>query len=136
MDRISPKRRSKNMRKIKSKNMAPEVNVRRMVHGLGYRFRLHRKDLPGKPDLVFPSRHKVIFVHGCFWHQHTGCREGRVPGSNTGYWKPKLTRNVERDMENLAQLKSVGWKALVIWECEIKNSKRVISRLRRFLGKN
>src|SRR3954453_9489446 len=108
MDRLTPERRSENMRRIKSKDMKPELLVRRLVFGLGYRYRLHRKDLPGKPDLVFPGRKKVIFVHGCFWHQHPDCREGRPPRSNITYWKPKLARNVERDMQALATLKDTG----------------------------
>ena len=104
MDKLTPERRSENMRRIKSKGMKPELAVRKIVHGMGYRYRLHRKDLPGKPDLVFGPARKAIFVHGCFWHQHTECREGRPPGSNTGYWGPKLARNIERDAGNLARL--------------------------------
>src|SRR5437588_5757441 len=101
--------RSENMRAIRSKGMRPELAVRSLIHRLGYRFRLHRKDLPGKPDLVFSSRRKVIFVHGCFWHQHAGCREGRVPGTRRDYWGSKLRRNQERDAENQARLEEAGW---------------------------
>jgi len=97
MDKLTAERRSANMRAIRSKGTKPEMRVRRLIHTLGYRYRLHRKDLPGKPDLVFPGRRCVIFVHGCFWHQHAGCREGRPPRSNSGYWTPKLSRTVERD---------------------------------------
>jgi DNA mismatch endonuclease (patch repair protein) len=117
--------------------MKPEMAVRRLVHHLGYRYRLHRKDLPGKPDLVFGPSKKVIFVHGCFWHGHEleGCLDGRRPKSNKGYWNPKLARNKERDAERVAALKSSGWKVLTIWECEIKDLGKVEKRLIRFLGK-
>src|SRR5687768_16524426 len=97
MDKLSQAERSENMRRIRSRNMKPELIVRSVAHRLGYRFRLHRKDLPGKPDLVFVSRRKVIFVHGCFWHQHAGCIDSRLPKTNAAYWHPKLMRNVERD---------------------------------------
>jgi len=131
---LSRERRSANMRAIRSRDMKPELVVRSAAHVLGYRFRLHRRDLPGKPDLVFTGRRKVIFVHGCFWHQHAGCADGRMPRSNLDYWTPKLTRNVERDAEHLAALKADGWKVLVIWECETNNAPRLAARLRRFLG--
>jgi DNA mismatch endonuclease (patch repair protein) len=109
------------MAAIKSAGMKPEMLVRSMVHRMGYRFRLHAKDLPGKPDLVFRPRKKAIFVHGCFWHQHQDakCPDGRAPKSNLGYWAPKLARNVTRDARNLEALKAMGWKTLVLWECEI-----------------
>lgn len=126
--------RSDNMRAIRSKDMKPEIFVRASAHALGYRFRLHKRDLPGKPDLVFAGRRKVIFVHGCFWHQHRGCREGRPPKSNVDYWNRKLERNVARDAENLSRLESAGWKVLVVWECETVDKERLCSRLRRFLG--
>jgi len=113
--------------------MKPELAVRRIVHQLGYRYRLHRKDLPGKPDLVFGPRRKVIFVHGCFWHQHPECQEGRVPVSNENYWGPKLGRNVQRDMEHLASLALAGWQSLVIWECEIKDERALVKKLQHFL---
>lgn len=135
MDKLTPERRSENMRRIKSKDMKPELLVRRLVHGLGYRYRLHKKDLPGKPDLVFGPRKKVIFVHGCFWHGHerTGCLDARRPKSNTDYWNPKLTRNKERDAERIAALQADGWEVLVIWECETKDTKDLQARLQRFL---
>jgi DNA mismatch endonuclease, patch repair protein len=132
-DKPSPERRSENMRRIKSKDMKPELLVRRLVHGMGYRYRLHRKDMPGKPDLVFGLRRKVIFVHGCFWHQHASCPEGRVPSSNESYWQPKLARNAKRDAENLANLDASGWRTLVIWECETKDAAALRRRLRAFL---
>jgi DNA mismatch endonuclease, patch repair protein len=134
MDKLSPERRSANMARIRSQNTSPEVSLRKLIHGLGYRFRLHRNDLPGKPDLVFPSRKKVIFVHGCFWHQHTECREGRVPGSRLEYWVPKLRRNQERDVLAQSSLKEQGWGYLVVWECELKDMTAVLKRVKRFLG--
>jgi DNA mismatch endonuclease, patch repair protein len=103
--------------------------VRRLIHGMGFRFRLHRKDLPGKPDLVFPRLRKVIFVHGCFWHQHAACREGRIPGSRRDYWAPKLTRNQERDSHNISRLKALGWEVHVIWECETQDDQALRERL-------
>ncbi len=111
------------MRAIRSKGMKPEMTVRRLAHALGYRFRLHRKDLPGKPDMVFPSRRAVIFVHGCFWHQHPDavCKDARPPKSNTDYWLPKLARNQSRDSEHEAALLAQGWRVLVIWECQTKD---------------
>ncbi|RYH00686.1 DNA mismatch endonuclease Vsr [Salipiger sp. IMCC34102] len=132
-DKITPARRSENMRRIKSTGMKPEMVVRRLVHGLGYRYRLHRKDLPSKPDLVFGSRRSVVFVHGCFWHQHD-CRDGRVPSSNRQYWESKLARNVERDRKTQQELESAGWRVLVVWECEIKDEATLADRLVAFLG--
>lgn len=135
MDRISNEARSANMREIRSKGMKPELAVRRLVHKLGYRFRLHRSDLPGNPDLVFPSRRKVIFVHGCFWHQHDdpGCRTSHTPRSNTDYWGPKLKRNVERDISARKALLSDRWAVLTLWECELKNQNLLADRLVKFL---
>lgn len=134
-DKISKERRSENMRRIRSKDMKPEMTVRRLVHGMGYRYRLHRKDLPGNPDLVFPSRRKVIFVHGCFWHQHDdpACLDGRPPKSNTGYWHAKLQRNVERDRINQNRLSECGWESLVIWECEAKAEDVIRQKISEFL---
>lgn len=127
--------RSRMMAAIKSKNTSPELLIRSMVHRLGYRFRLHAKDLPGKPDLVFRSRRKVIFVHGCFWHQHSSakCRDGRMPKSNRSYWKPKLLKNTERDKRSLKELRALKWKVLTIWECETKNPDRLVRVLTKFL---
>jgi DNA mismatch endonuclease, patch repair protein len=135
-DKISRARRSQNMAAIRSKDMKPEIIVRRLVYSLGYRYRLHRKDLPGKPDLVFAPRRKVVFVHGCFWHLHpkSDCLDARRPKSNTGYWGPKLDRNVERDAHHVSALKSLGWKVMVVWECETKDTGRLSRRLQRFLG--
>jgi DNA mismatch endonuclease (patch repair protein) len=126
--------RSENMRAIRSRDTLPEIAVRSLVHKLGYRFRLHRQDLPGKPDLAFPARCKVIFVHGCFWHSHA-CKTGLIPKSNRDFWLPKLRRNKARDKENIDALKQLGWDALVIWQCELKDSRAVGIRVRRFLGR-
>jgi DNA mismatch endonuclease (patch repair protein) len=122
------------MRAIRSKDMQPELKVRSLVHMLGYRFRLHRKDLPGKPDLVFGPRRKVIFVHGCFWHSHT-CKAAHIPKSNQEYWVPKLQRNKVRDERNIELLEADGWQALVIWECEARDVGRLRKRLGTFLGR-
>ncbi len=129
--------RSRNMAAIKSAGMKPEMLVRSLVHRMGYRYRLHAKDLPGKPDLVFRKKRKAIFVHGCFWHQHSAakCPDGRAPKSNLHYWSGKLARNVARDAHNIEALKALKWKTLVVWECEIvKSPERVAARLLRFLG--
>ena len=122
VDTIDPARRSENMRRIKGFDTKPEMRLRRLVYSLGFRYRLHRKDLPGHPDLVFTSKRKVIFVHGCFWHQHGSCVDGRIPRSRTEYWTPKLRRNVERDQAALLTLSEMGWKALVVWECELNGT--------------
>jgi DNA mismatch endonuclease (patch repair protein) len=106
------------MRRIRSKDTTPELVVRRLVTKLGYRYRLHVKDLPGKPDLTFRGRKRVIFIHGCFWHQHANCRDGRIPGSRPEYWVPKLQRNVERDAGHANALRELGWDVLIVWECE------------------
>ncbi|MGQ0445666.1 MAG: very short patch repair endonuclease [Beijerinckiaceae bacterium] len=125
------------MRRIKSKGMKPEMLVRRLVHGLGYRYRLHSPNLPGKPDLVFPSRRKVIFVHGCFWHLHDDpyCPDRRgEPRSNLEYWKPKLAKNRQRDAGHIAALESAGWAVFVIWECETRDTAKLAALVRAFLG--
>jgi DNA mismatch endonuclease (patch repair protein) len=136
MDRITPEQRSANMRNIKSKGMKPELLVRRLVYRLGYRFRLHRAELPGKPDLVFLGRRKAIFVHGCFWHQHPApdCRAAHTPRSNTDYWGPKLARNVERDAAAITALEQNGWTTLTLWECELRKEQPLAARLADFLG--
>ena len=123
------------MRQIASNNMKPEIAVRKLVHSLGYRYRLHKKGLPGKPDLVLRSRRAIVFVHGCFWHQHPNekCLDARMPQSNRDYWVPKLTRNVERDAINIRALQALGWRVLVVWECEVKNAKKLANRLDKFL---
>lgn len=134
-DKLTPERRSANMAQIRSKNTSPEMAVRRLVHAMGYRFRLHRKDLTGKPDLVFPGRRAVIFVHGCFWHQHSAekCLDGRKPKSNTGYWSAKLDRNVTRDAAAQQSLREAGWSIMTVWECETRNLEKLRGRLDEFL---
>ncbi len=126
-------RRSRTMRAVKSKDTGAEMAVRRLVHGLGFRYRLHGADLPGKPDLVFRSRRKVIFVHGCFWHGHDCGRGSRKPKQNSDYWSGKIARNAARDALTLARLKDMGWFALVVWECEIRNSQQLSAQVRSFL---
>ena len=134
MDRVSPEVRSRTMRAIRSKGMKPELAVRRLVHVMGYRYRLHRHDLPGRPDMVFPGRRKVIFVHGCFWHQHLDCKLAHRPKSNLDYWEPKLRRNQERDADHQVRLRDLGWKVAVVWECETKDRNGLADRLKQFLG--
>lgn len=123
------------MSKIRSRDTKPEMVVRRLLHGAGYRYRLHRAGLPGRPDVVLASRRKVIFVHGCFWHQHAdkACLDGRKPKSNTDYWHSKLERNVLRDRTAVEQLAAAGWEALVVWECETKHPAKLLERLTSFL---
>ncbi|MDE0332847.1 MAG: very short patch repair endonuclease [Nitrospinae bacterium] len=129
-----PEDRSRTMRAVKGHDTGPEMIVRRLAHGMGYRYRLHRKDLPGKPDLVFPAKRKVIFVHGCFWHQHACPRGARSPKSSRDYWIPKLKRNKERDVQNQRLLREMGWDVLVIWECEMKDRDALKERISAFLG--
>lgn len=133
MDRVSQETRSAVMSKVRSRNTKPEMLVRSLLHGLGFRFRLHRKDLPGKPDIVFPSRRAAIFVHGCFWHQHSGCSKATIPETRKEFWKGKLQRNVERDAENVTALRSCGWHVLILWECETKDVAALSARLQSFL---
>lgn len=132
MDTMTPEQRHRVMVANKSKDTKPEVAVRRLLHALGYRFRIHRKDLPGKPDIVLPKHRTVIFVHGCFWHHHEGCKAASTPASNIDFWQTKFRRNQERDAQVKAQLESMGWKVIVIWECEVKRilSERAIPGLR------
>jgi DNA mismatch endonuclease (patch repair protein) len=135
-DKLTPERRSANMASIRSRDTAPEMAVRKLAHALGYRFRLHRKDLPGKPDLVFPGRKAIIFVHGCFWHQHPDpqCKDGRRPKSRPGYWGPKLDGNLTRDARRQAELEAAGWKVLVVWECRTRDTDALAAALIDFLG--
>lgn len=120
------------MRAIKSENTTPEIAVRRLAHKLGYRFRLHRADLPGKPDLVFAKHKAVIFVHGCFWHWH-GCKRSRMPKSNKEYWDKKIGRNITRDRRIARKLRGQGWRAMVVWECRTHDLIRLERRIKRFL---
>lgn len=114
--------RSYTMRQVKSKNTAPELTVRKLLHRAGFRFRLHRDDLPGKPDIVLPKYRLAIFVHGCFWHRHPGCRRASTPATNQDYWIKKFARNTSNDAQNIFELHSRGWKTLILWECEVKST--------------
>jgi len=134
MDNVPSERRSAIMARVPQKGSRPEMVVRRMTHRLGYRYRLHDASLPGKPDLVFGGRRKVIFVNGCFWHRHPGCALARMPKSRRDFWEPKLAANRDRDIRNEALLRSMGWDVLTIWECEIKDSEQLRERLIAFLG--
>ena len=127
-------KRSWIMSRVREKNTCPELKVRSLVHRLGYRFRLHRKDLPGRPDLVFPSRKKIVFVHGCFWHGHDCVRGHRVPKTNSKYWIEKIQRNMERDSKHQSILKAMGWNVMVIWECEVNNSGILEEKIDGFLS--
>jgi DNA mismatch endonuclease, patch repair protein len=133
MDTLTRAERSKRMALIRSKNTKPEVLVRKIAHSCGYRFRSHVSDLPGKPDLVFPRRKKVIFVHGCFWHRHPGCALARLPKSKLRFWIPKLTENRRRDLRNIARLRRANWSVSVVWECQLKNPASLERKIRRFL---
>ena len=121
------------MAKVGSKDTTPEMVVRRMLHAMGYRFRLHRRDLPGTPDIVLPRLGKAVFVHGCYWHGHSGCRLGRLPKSRLEYWGPKIAANRERDARKAAALRRAGWSVATVWECETRRRERLAARLQRFL---
>ena len=128
--------RSENMSRIRSKNTQPELKLRRALWAAGVRYRLHDKLLPGSPDLVFPSRHSVIFVHGCFWHGHKECSNFRFPKTRSEWWAAKLTRNKERDAEVQAKLESSGWHVMVVWECEVENQERIASLIKHLKMQN
>lgn len=135
MDIWSKKKRSEVMSRIRSKNTKPELILRSLLHREGYRFRLHRRNLPGCPDLIFPKYNAVIFVHGCFWHLHKDCPEGRVPKTQCKYWKEKLERNVNRDKKHFKDLNKLGWKVLIVWECEVeKKTDVILNRTQKFLS--
>ena len=132
-DVLTAAQRRRCMSRIGANNTNPELRVRGLLHALGYRYRLHRRDLPGTPDIVFPARRKVIFVHGCFWHRHS-CKSGSsMPRTNRGFWKKKLSRNVARDRKNLAELADLGWHALIVWECETRSLEEHAPQIQRFL---
>lgn len=133
MDPMTPAERSSRMSLIRSRDTGPELAVRRLVHGMGYRYRLQGKGLPGRPDLVFAGRRKVIFVHGCLWHLHAGCPKCRPPKSRPEYWKPKLEGNVARDVENQRRLCALGWSSLIVWECEIVDLRSLARNIKDFL---
>ena len=133
VDTVSPEVRSRIMASVRSKDTKPEMKVRRLLHGLGYRYRLHRSDLPGRPDLVFPSRRKIVFVNGCFWHNHADCVRASVPTTNRDFWRAKLSRNRERDESNVALLKESGWAVTTVWECQLEDLTATTERLTAFL---
>lgn len=129
MDTVSKQKRSEIMSKIGGKNTKPELIIRSILHSLGYRFRLHKKELPGVPDIVLSKYRTVIFVHGCFWHYHDACRDGKIPKSNQSYWISKLLYNREKDKRHTEDLERLGWKAITVWECETKNPFSLACRL-------
>ena len=133
MDTLTPEERSERMGRVRHKDTKPEIIVRRLIHRMGYRYRLHRRDLPGTPDLTFGSRRKVIFVHGCFWHRHENCPLARMPKSRIDFWKTKLEANRIRDMQTLAALREDGWDALVIWECQLADLKKLEHTIHQYL---
>ncbi len=126
-DKLSKEKRSWNMSRIKSSNTKPEMVVRSLLHAMGHRYRLHRKDLPGKPDIVLPKYKTVIFINGCFWHRHSGCNNATMPKTNTEFWEKKLLENVERDIKKQADLENLGWNVIVIWECETEKPSAELS---------
>jgi DNA mismatch endonuclease, patch repair protein len=132
-DPLSPRERSERMSKIQSSDTKPEILIRKLIFNMGYRYRLYDPDLPGHPDIVFKKRRKLIFINGCFWHQH-GCNYYRMPKSRKDFWGLKLKRNVERDKEVITKLKYLGWKILVIWECQTKNIQDIRKKIKYFLG--
>jgi len=133
-DRVDAAKRSQIMAKVKSKHTKPELAVRKIVHALGYRYRLHCSDLPGKPDLVFRPKRKLIFVHGCFWHRHKKCRFATTPKTRVEFWESKFRANVARDRRNRLELKQLGWQILSVWQCELKNVEKLTERLNDFLA--
>jgi len=134
-DRLSPTQRSAHMARIRRANTQPELLLRRLLHRLGYRFRLQLADVPGRPDVAFTARKKAIYVHGCFWHAHEGCSASRIPKTRPAFWAAKFQRNRERDKRLLEAAQSLGWRCLVVWECEIGKDLSLPRRLRTFLGK-
>ncbi|RWE07705.1 MAG: DNA mismatch endonuclease Vsr [Mesorhizobium sp.] len=133
MDTRTPEQRRHIMQSVRQKNTGPEIAIRRALHAMGYRFRLHVKELTGKPDIVFPSRRKAIFVHGCFWHGHD-CTKGRLPKSREDYWGPKIAANKARDEQTMNKLKELGWDCMAVWQCETKDSERIVDKIKLFLG--
>jgi|SRR5579871_1497288 len=134
MDKLTATARSALMSRVRSKDTSPELLVRSMIHGMGFRFRIHRKDLPGSPDIVLPGRKKVVWVHGCFWHRHPGCKFATVPKSNRRFWNNKFKNNVRRDRNHQSVVKEMGWESLVVWQCELQEPKKLARKLARFLG--
>jgi len=132
-DSVTAERRSAIMRAVRQKHTTPEMVVRRCAHALGARYHLHRNDLPGRPDLVFAGRQLCIFVHGCYWHRHPGCRLASMPSSNTEFWLEKFARNVERDARNVTKLRALGWRVEIVWECETRKPEQLRQRIQALL---
>lgn len=132
-DRLSPEQRSANMAKVRGKDTRPEMVVRRLLHKMGYRYRLHARDLPGRPDIVFRKRRKAIFVHGCFWHRHEGCPRATVPSTRQEFWTAKFQANVDRDACARLALEAAGWEVMVVWECDLRAQEQLAERLARFM---
>ncbi|UOD30873.1 DNA mismatch endonuclease Vsr [Massilia violaceinigra] len=135
MDKLTSEHRSWLMRQVKAKNTKPEIAVRRLIYAAGFRYRLHVTHLPGKPDIVFLGRRKVIFVHGCFWHGHDGCRYGRLPKEREDFWREKIKNNQARDLRNIIDLETTAWKVLVVWQCELKDCESLLEKLNEFIKK-
>lgn len=134
MDVFSREKRSQIMSRVSGKNTKPEIVVRSLLHNLGFRFRLHRKDLPGKPDIALPKYKKVIFVHGCFWHGHADCSRSKRPSTNEEFWREKLDKNIERDKATVYALKKLGWNVLTVWACEVNDANKLKTKLLSFFG--
>lgn len=135
MDHLTPEKHSWNMSRVRSENTKPEKAVRSMLHKMGYRFRLHRKDLPGSPDIVLPRYKTVIFVHGCYWHRHQGCNKASMPKTNVRFWKEKFKRNIQRDKLAQEELEKLGWTVIIVWTCELRNMESLYGRLEKSLIK-
>jgi DNA mismatch endonuclease (patch repair protein) len=134
MDTLSKAERSELMSRVRGKDSTPELALRRLIHGMGFRYRLHRRDLPGNPDMVFPARDAVIFMHGCFWHRHVNCGRARMPKSRVTFWTEKLEGNRLRDRRNRRKLRALGWRVLVVWECQLNNPEKVSTLVCKFLN--
>jgi len=132
-DILSPEARSRLMSRIRGKDTKPELAVRRILHSMGYRFRLHRRDLPGNPDIVLPRHGSCIFVHGCFWHLHSNCKDVRIPKTKRAWWRKKLEGNVARDKRHAAALRRLGWRVITVWECQTEKPERLLKRLQTLL---
>ena len=134
-DTLTPSARSERMGRVRGQDTKPEMVVRRLIHGMGYRYRLHAKDLPGRPDIVFRKRKKAIFIHGCFWHRHPdpACKLARLPKTRLDFWLPKLEGNRQRDIANVERLEAMGWQVLLVWECELRDREQLRNALRRFI---
>lgn len=130
-DTLTPEKRSWNMSRIRSKNTSPERQVRSLLHRMGFRFRTHKNTLPGKPDIVLKKYRTAVFVHGCFWHRHKGCKDTTTPKSNTAFWKQKFASNIVRDQKHIRELRKSKWKVIVIWECELERPEKIVTRIRK-----